>query len=152
MPQLYPPSQAPPAEHHEHTRDITMPSSISAPLPTIEPWSTRAAADPDRDVARARHAARFHLVCSLALTSILLSWLIGRDGLPMRDPQLGAALTVLHLGAWITAWLAFEAGLTTYRLTPDASAPPHQRALYLIGTCAALLALHTAMIVASVLP
>lgn len=152
-----PPHPEPGSARASSALDITLPSSISessAPPPSTTRWDGEEIQDPYQRATLAHRDARFHLLCSLALTLILVSWLIGHGELPAVDPTLGAALTILHLGAWMTAWLSFEGALTTYRILPVAAADQrlHISALLMVGTCTTLLVLHTAMVAASVLP
>jgi hypothetical protein len=98
--------------------------------------------------------AVFHGLATALFTTLLLGWTVSNGQVPALHPHVGVLLLVLHLGAWVTGWLSFEATLDLSRAAQAGSLtdalPPRVTFVSVLSACALLL--NTAMVIAAVLP
>lgn len=144
--------------HVEETHvDITMPPTI----PELQAFETTLHTQPDLskkspEQAAIDHVGRaiFHAMASLGVTGMLVAWWVGRGQVPALDAQLGAAFLVMHMGAWLTAWLAIEAAVDSYRINIHCPTPPvaTRKIVAIVFASSLSLMVNTAMVMTAVLP
>ncbi|MCB9665434.1 MAG: hypothetical protein H6732_15080 [Alphaproteobacteria bacterium] len=108
-------------------------------------------------VAQRFRTAMLHAVVSMTLTGLTLGWWVASGRLPSSDPTVGIAALLLHIAAFITAWMALRAAVDTWQGLYDrlsvGQTPPKANMTQVITLASALvMCFHAAMVVSSILP
>ncbi|MCB9681775.1 MAG: hypothetical protein H6733_09910 [Alphaproteobacteria bacterium] len=104
---------------------------------------------------RFRHAM---IYCggALALTGLALGWWAASGRLPSADPQFGPLALILHIAAFIAAWLALRASVDTWQAlylhANRGTTPPRANLTQVVSIASAgVMCFHAAMVVSSIL-
>lgn len=107
-------------------------------------------------VAARFRAAWVHGLVSTILTGLALGWWVASGKMPTSDPTIGAGALVLHIGAFVTAWLALRASVDTWQGLYDAqgsreNAPRANMTQIITILSAVVMCFHAAMVVSAML-
>lgn len=145
--------QPPPAPDEGPSLDLGDLDWTSPPDPTPggTPWGKAGlgwAAKRYRD-------ASIYAVVSVMLTGLTLGWWLASGRQPAADPSIGPSGLLLHMGAFLTAWLALRASVDTWQvlyLRANAANPPRANLTQIISVGSALvMCFHAAMVVSGIL-
>jgi hypothetical protein len=105
-------------------------------------------------VARRIRTAMLHAGASLAATGVTLAWWGASGMLPTTDPTIGVVALLLHIGAFVTAWLALRASIDAWQalyLRPGQTPPFANMTQVISLVSAAVMCFHAAMVLSSLL-